>query len=333
MTGPLLSRSPEPPGVPPRADVPLGGDPHAASLQEATLDALLATGASLDEALGLLAQAHGVAAVLPRLMALPDLASPLRNGTHRGLEALRVVGATSPDLALAGLGAFLDRWGGRPINGSLWLGACAWAVALPAGLVLDDALSCSLDLDDSGIVALPEGLKVGGSLSAERTALTAVPEGTEVGGNLMLRASRITCLPEGLKVPGELELNLTPIAVLPKGLVVGRDLWLTGTQVRVLPPDLKVGGSLDLQGTPLTVLPDGLVVNGDLNLKRTPVVALPTGLLIRKDLWLQDCRRWDGRIPEDAVIKGRILTDGHPHPGIPLPEWRALHPNGERNGG
>ncbi|ELM3737118.1 hypothetical protein RYR42_002615, partial [Edwardsiella piscicida] len=40
----------------------------------------------------------------------------------------------------------------------------------------------SLDLEGTGITALPDGLSVGGSLDLEGTGITALPDGLSVGG-------------------------------------------------------------------------------------------------------------------------------------------------------
>ena len=71
--------------------------------------------------------------------------------------------------------------------------------------------SGSLDLEGTGITALPEGLTVGGYLNLEGTGITALPEGLTVGGYLDLRGTGITALPEGLTVGGYLNLEGTGI--------------------------------------------------------------------------------------------------------------------------
>ena len=62
----------------------------------------------------------------------------------------------------------------------------------------------SLDLENTQITALPEGLSVGGSLDLRGTQITALPEGLSVGGYLDLRGTQITALPEGLSVGGKI---------------------------------------------------------------------------------------------------------------------------------
>ena len=78
-----------------------------------------------------------------------------------------------------------------------------------------------LDLSNTPIVNLPEGLKVGGYLYLTNTSITSLPEGLVVGGSLYLTNTKITELPEGLKVGGDLYLTNTSITSLPEGLEVG----------------------------------------------------------------------------------------------------------------
>ena len=66
----------------------------------------------------------------------------------------------------------------------------------------------------------------------------------ENGGNLDLRNSRVTSLPDGLKVPGNLMLNHTPITSLPDNLTVGDSLYLSGTKITSLPDNLTIGGQI-----------------------------------------------------------------------------------------
>ena len=107
----------------------------------------------------------------------------------------------------------------------------------------------NLDLRNTGITALPEGLTVGGWLDLRGTGITALPEGLTVGGSLYLRGTSITALPEGLTVGGSLYLRGTSITALPEGLTVGGSLDLSGTGITALPEGLTVGGWLDLSGT------------------------------------------------------------------------------------
>ena len=51
------------------------------------------------------------------------------------------------------------------------------------------------------------------------------------GGWLDLRDTPITALPEGLTVGGSLDLRGTPITALPEGLTVGGSLYLSGTPI------------------------------------------------------------------------------------------------------
>jgi hypothetical protein len=92
-----------------------------------------------------------------------------------------------------------------------------------------------LDLSETVITSLPNGLKIGGDLDLiDCSNLTSLPEGLEVGGDLDLEnCTNLTSLPEGLKVGGELDLeNCTNLTSLPKGLKVGGWLIIRKTQLK-----------------------------------------------------------------------------------------------------
>jgi hypothetical protein len=91
-------------------------------------------------------------------------------------------------------------------------------------------------------------------------------------GDLNLSNTSIQSLPNGLKVGGDLWLTNTPIQSLPDGLEVGRSLDLDNCKnLESLPNDLKVEGSLWLTNTPIQSLPDGLEVGVNLDLSNTPL--------------------------------------------------------------
>ena len=70
----------------------------------------------------------------------------------------------------------------------------------------------NLDLGETPITSLPNGLKVGGYLNLNNTKITSLPDGLEVGGYLDLSNTPITSLPDGLEVGGGLYLNNTPLS-------------------------------------------------------------------------------------------------------------------------
>lgn len=67
-----------------------------------------------------------------------------------------------------------------------------------------------LNLNDTYIISLPKGLRVGGDLS-------------------LYNCGQLTSLPKGLFVAGDLNLSSTWLETLPKGLQVGGDLYLEGS--------------------------------------------------------------------------------------------------------
>ena len=88
-----------------------------------------------------------------------------------------------------------------------------------------------LDLTDTDIKSLPDGLKVAGDLNLTETDMRLLPERLEVAGNLYLDHSFIKSLPKDLKVGGDLSIEATYIASLPKGLQVGGDLYLNDSKL------------------------------------------------------------------------------------------------------
>ena len=89
----------------------------------------------------------------------------------------------------------------------------------------------NLDLTDTDIKSLPDGLKVAGDLNLTETDMESLPERLEVAGNLYLDHSFIKSLPKDLKVGGYLSIEATYIALLPKGLQVGGDLYLNDSKL------------------------------------------------------------------------------------------------------
>jgi len=88
-----------------------------------------------------------------------------------------------------------------------------------------------LDLRNTPISSLPQGLTVGGYLDIHNTPITSLPQGLTVGGYLNLNSTPITSLPQGLTVGDDLYLKNTPITSLPQGLTVGRNLYLRNTPI------------------------------------------------------------------------------------------------------
>jgi hypothetical protein len=124
------------------------------------------------------------------------------------------------------------------------------------------------------------------------------------------------------RVVPELDLSGRAWAdALPDGLSV--NCWPSGD-------GLREGGFLMLRWAPIRSLPRNLTVADFVSLDGSALETLPEGLRIGGDLDLRGCASWDGRIPADAQIGGRVETDRHPDGGLRLRDWRAAHPDGER---
>jgi hypothetical protein len=122
-------------------------------------------------------------------------------------------------------------------------------------------------------------------------------------------------------------------------------LWLHGTDpagrvdwpegLSIIPTSLSLPGYS--QGGKSVVLPDGLRVDGHVFADHMIFRNLPPGLVVRGNLCVERCLRWDGLIPDDAVIGGRVICDDFPksvqmglknrsYPsGVTLETWRDFH--------
>jgi hypothetical protein len=183
------------------------------------------------------------------------------------------------------------------------------------GFVLKESACMTGLVQDAGgrchsVLALPQGLNVGGYLDLSGTKITALPEGLSVGGDLFLRGTKITALPEGLSVGGGLYLRGTKITALPEGLSVGGGLDLSGTNITALPEGLNVGGCLDLSGTNITALPEGLNVGGYLDLFGTNITALPQGLNVGGGLVLPNGTRVSDAAAPEKLERARTGRQG-----------------------
>ena len=273
--------------------------------------ALVATGTSEWEAMGVAAAAFGEDALRPlwKKWAMPIADS------HTVIKALDTVAANAPGIANLWLNIWLD---GRTVP-SLDASNLAWVETLTSPFTVTGCLI----LSHTGITTLPEGLIVGEDLDLTKTPITALPEGITVGRRLRLTHTAITALPKTMvEVKGLLGLTGSKITSLPAGLKVDGTLYLDETPIRALPRGLKVGDTLSLKDTFITELPRNLRVDGFLDLANTPIQTLPRGLRIRSGLRLTGCTAWDGKIPDDTRAN-MIFTDRWPN-GVSLANWRFL---------
>jgi hypothetical protein len=334
--------------APKGAGLPGVSDPPATDTirpeAEALLDALLATGAPMGEAAGLAAQGIGETAIRPlwrrwiqEVIAQTDQAlkndpnpSQWVHNTNRDAEVTRIltalggVAAAVPEAATLWLGFWLTEqpWRGRSLF------CPSWAKELPANL----AIRGDLDLRYASFRALPKGLKVAGTLHLNAAQTQALPDGYRVRGSLNVDGSHVTALPRNLKVRYHLDFRDTRLAALPEGLEVGATLYLADTAIETLPEGLVLRGTLSLCHSLIQALPPDLQIAGNLNLRHSRITKLPERLWVKGSVFLYDAPSWDGQIPSDTRIDGFLHTEGHRNKdeGVPLPEWRRLHPEGER---
>jgi hypothetical protein len=112
-----------------------------------------------------------------------------------------------------------------------------WKLANNIPLTEDELhINDDLDLSESDIIFLPEGLKVKGNLSLRYcTSLKSLPKGLKVESNLDVSDTYITSLPDNLYVGGYLSLDgCVILQSLPKGLKVGDNLFIHDTPLAKL---------------------------------------------------------------------------------------------------
>lgn len=141
---------------------------------------------------------------------------------------------------------------------------------LPKGLIIDE-----LNLSDTEIIGLPEGINVKGTLNLSKTPITELPAKLKAKNINLSDCTKISKLPKGLKT-GILDLSGSAIVELPSDIKV-ESLNLSETKIKKLPDNLKLEGYLNIQDTLITKLPKGLNVGGFLSLNDN-IKSLPDDL-------------------------------------------------------
>lgn len=156
---------------------------------------------------------------------------------------------------------------------------------LQNGVQAGETFNSDVDLSDSSLASMPEGLTFNDSLDIDNTPMTEIPPNTTVRNHLWARNTKITKIGPGLSV--------------------GDKLVLSGSPVTSLPVDAKYS-SLDISGCPISELPDGLTLQ-TLNIVGTPITKLPLTLTVEKSMtWsepltLEECKMLFLRINMDKL--------------------------------
>lgn len=184
---------------------------------EILLDAIRATGASLWEAIGMIAGIPGGRALARHHWDVYLKTGPPGAGPA---TALKEVATASPRQARDLLRIWLK---GRYIDADLELNDQRWVTEIPGPLSIEGDLSL---LDCRNLRSLPAGLTVGGNLYIPAcTRLRELPSGLRVGGNLWADFCRnLRTIPGDIVVEGDLAARGCPWdGVLPReARVVGR---------------------------------------------------------------------------------------------------------------
>jgi hypothetical protein len=138
-------------------------------------------------------------------------------------------------------------------------------------------------VSNTPLKALPQNMRVGGSMILRGCLLDELPEFIEVCGDLDLSEARVPGLTDGLRVRGSLNMYRTRIDALPDDMMVDEVLYLVGCKLKRLPRNLKVMKNLVYARSMIGgTVPKDLFVGGRL----IDVESAPTGFG-RDGLWFR----------------------------------------------
>ncbi|MBY3151068.1 hypothetical protein HFO56_01415 [Rhizobium laguerreae] len=158
-------------------------------------------------------------------------------------------------------------------------------VRLPSGIRVDG----DLVLQDGFQNLLTKAAIISGDVHARSLDLPDISPDFVFGGGLDLEESRLGKLPDGLHIRGDLVLKHCLGVVLPRRLVIDGDLHLAQADVLELPDDLVIKGSLYAGDSRLTRLPADLAVGGGVFLGGTKLLEeIPAGFSVGGNLMLRD---------------------------------------------
>lgn len=151
---------------------------------------------------------------------------------------------------------------------------------------IDEIEATHANLSGMRLSRLPtlKGVK---SLDLSNTTLTELPQGLEIEDHLILKSTPMLALPAGLKVGGLLDTLCTDIAEIPDDAEAGR-IQIGDSAVRRFPGNRRYA-SVAAARSSLDNLPSGLVVDGTIDISETSVGAIPDDLIAEK-LVAERCR-------------------------------------------
>ncbi|MBY3432800.1 hypothetical protein HFN89_01240 [Rhizobium laguerreae] len=143
----------------------------------------------------------------------------------------------------------------------------------------------NLDIRETQIESLPDGLYVLGNVLAKGTLLSRIGAGITVTKDLMIQDTSVAAIPDDIEIRGSLIARSTKLEAIPDNLSVGMNVDFGKTPIRSLPKGFRVLGSLSIDDCPnMTDLPEHLQVAGTLNIEKTPISRIPEGAKIGRGL-------------------------------------------------
>lgn len=181
----------------------------------------------------------------------------------------------------------------------------------------------NLCLVKTNVTELPTGLYVGKTLDISDSMINRLPEGLSGCDSITLTRSAVTELPDNLTLIN-LDISHTVIEQLPQGLEVLNCLIANDTIFKRWPASTKVGTYLGLARSKVAELPDGMTLDGFLDISNSQLKRLPSNLTVKSLIAhspylrrigknLTVCGDADFRgsgiraVPSDATFHGNVI--------------------------
>ncbi|MGN6437234.1 MAG: leucine-rich repeat domain-containing protein [Agriterribacter sp.] len=139
-----------------------------------------------------------------------------------------------------------------------------------------------LDISYNEIFIFPKNFKtINGSLDISDTNIRDMPEGIHVKGDLYASSTPITHLPKKMKVDGSLIMDESHLKQYPQGAAIGKDVDIDNTQVKLIPEGTHVEGRLSVCGCPVEWLPGQLKAKR-IGVSETQITSIPATINVEE---------------------------------------------------
>jgi hypothetical protein len=175
--------------------------------------------------------------------------------------------------------------------------------------------SASLNLDNIGLLEIPDGLFVAGDVKITRSQVYFMG-GIGTGGFMVINDSQVEGCPYQMSIGGTLHVHRSKMYKLPDSTAVGGDLILSSVELlNTLPRSVEVRGNITIDDTLIRSLEGRRMFNGNLELKRSPITHMEADTVIKGSLTIN--RIPIERLPQGLVVGGDLTIGSSPIKRIP----------------